>query len=119
MDSKFSKEAINDELEYVMSNRTQILADILKGHKPLSSKWVFKKKFKVEGSINKFKVRPVVRGNNQKKHINYFDTHSPVTKVATIRALVALASFHNLLVHQMDVKTAFLNGDQEEEIDMR
>ncbi|XP_075095193.1 uncharacterized protein LOC142173494 [Nicotiana tabacum] len=59
-----------------------------------------------------------MRGFNQKKGIDYFDTYSLVTKIATIRTRVALATIHNLVIHQMDVKTAFLNGDLEEEIYM-
>jgi len=60
----------------------------------------------------------VIRGFDQRKGINYFDTYSPVTKIATIRVLIALAAIYDLIVHQMDVKTAFLNGDLEEEIYM-
>jgi len=58
----------------------------------------------------------VIRGFDQRKGIDYFDTYSPVTKVATIRPLIALAAIYDLVIHQMDVKTAFLNGDLEEEI---
>lgn len=90
-----------------------------RGCKPLGGKWVFKKKLKADGSIDKLKARLVVKGNTQKKDIDYFDTYSPVTKITTIRALIALASIHGLLVHKMDVKTAFLNGDLKEEIYMR
>ena len=60
----------------------------------------------------------MVVGYTQKQGVDYFDTYSPVTKITTIRALIALAAIHNLLIHQMDVKTAFLNGDLEEEIYM-
>ena len=54
----------------------------------------------------------------RKKGVDYFDTYSPVTKIATIRALIAIAAIYDLVVHQMDVRTAFLNGDLEEEIYM-
>ena len=57
-------------------------------------------------------------GYAQKKGVDYFDTYSPVTKITTIRSLFALSSIFNLVVHQMDVKTAFLNGDLDEEIYM-
>ena len=57
----------------------------------------------------------MIRGFNQKKGIDYFYIYSPVTKIATIRTLVALIAIHSLIMHQMDVKTAFLNGDLEEE----
>jgi hypothetical protein len=60
----------------------------------------------------------VAKGYKQKQNIDYFDTYSPVTRIASIRILFAIASIYKLVVHQMDVKTAFLNGDLEEEIYM-
>ena len=59
-------------------------------------------------------ARLIIRGFDQKKGIDYFDTYSSVTKIATIRSLIALAAIFDLVVHQMDVKIAFLNGDLEE-----
>jgi len=56
----------------------------------------------------------VIRGFDQKKSIDYFDPYSPATNITTIRTLVALTAIHSLVVHQMDVKAAFLNGDLEE-----
>lgn len=92
------------------------MTDLPKDCGPVSSKWIFKKKLRTNGSIERYKSRLVIRGFDQKKRIDFFDTYSPVTKIATIRSLVALAAIHDLVVHQMDVKTAFLNGDLEEEI---
>ncbi|GKC74949.1 zinc finger, CCHC-type containing protein, partial [Tanacetum coccineum] len=57
----------------------------------------------------------VIQGFRQKSGINYFDTYALVARIKTIRLLIALASIHNLIIHQMDVKTAFLNGELEEE----
>ncbi|GJT48709.1 zinc finger, CCHC-type containing protein [Tanacetum coccineum] len=54
-------------------------------------------------------------GFKQKSEIDYFDTYAPVARISTIRLLIAMASIHNLIIHQIDVKTAFLNGDLEEE----
>ncbi|GKE34603.1 zinc finger, CCHC-type containing protein, partial [Tanacetum coccineum] len=51
--------------------------------------------------------------------IEYFDTYAPVARITTIRLLLALAAIHNLVIHQMDVKTAFLNGDLDEEVYMK
>ena len=79
---------------------------------------MFKKKLKANGSVNKFKARLVAKGYTQKEGIDYFDTYSPVTRLTTIRILIAMASIHKLIVHQMDVKTTFLNGDLDEEIYM-
>jgi len=92
------------------------LTDLPKGCRPISSKWIFKKKLRADGSIDNYKARLLIRGFYQRKEIDYFETYSPVTKIATIRALIALAAIYDLVAHQRDVKTAFLNGNLEEEI---
>ncbi|GJW37639.1 zinc finger, CCHC-type containing protein [Tanacetum coccineum] len=74
------------------------------------------KKLKVDGTIEKLKARLVIQGFKQKLGIDYFDTYAPVAHINTIRLLIAMASIHNLIIHQMDVKTAFLNGELEEEV---
>ncbi|GJS00640.1 zinc finger, CCHC-type containing protein [Tanacetum coccineum] len=90
-----------------------------KGCKPFGCKWIFKRKMKVDGTIDKFKARLVIQGFRQKEGIDYFDTYSPVARITAIRLLLALAAIHNLVIHQMDVKTTFLNGDLEEEVYMK
>ena len=117
-DAPFWREAINNEINSIMSNHTWELVDLPPGTKTLGCKWIFKKKMKADGSIDKYKARLVAKGFNQKKDIDYFDTYAPVSRISSIRVLIALAAVHNLIVHQMDVKTAFLNGDLEEEIYM-
>ncbi|GJT42927.1 zinc finger, CCHC-type containing protein [Tanacetum coccineum] len=57
-------------------------------------------------------------GFKQKSRRDYFDTYTPVARISTIRLLIAMASIHNQTIHQMDVKTAFLNGDLDEEVYM-
>ena len=117
-DVAFWKEAINDEMDSIMGNNTYVLTDLPPGCKPLGSKWIFKKKMKVDGTVEKFKARLVIQGFKQKSGIDYFDTYAPVARISTIRLLIALASIHNLIIHQMDVKTAFLNGELDEEVYM-
>ncbi|CAL8092418.1 unnamed protein product [Prunus armeniaca] len=112
------KEAINAKVESIMQNHTWELVDLPPGNKPLGYKWIFKKKMKADGSIEKYKARLVVKGYKQKEGLDYFDTYSPVTRITSIRMLIAIAALHNLEIHQMDVKTAFLNGDLDEEIYM-
>nr|GEX52597.1 zinc finger, CCHC-type [Tanacetum cinerariifolium] len=82
-------------------------------------KWIFKRKMKFDGTVDKFKARLVIQGFRQKKGIDYFETYAPVARITTIRLLLSLAVIHNLVIHQMDVKIAFLNGDLEEEVYMK
>ena len=67
-------------------------------------------------TIDKYKARLVVNGFRQKEGLYYLDTYSPVTRITSIRMLITLATIYGLEIHQMDVKTALLNGDLEEEI---
>ncbi|XP_074337413.1 uncharacterized protein LOC141674601 [Apium graveolens] len=115
-DVAFWKEAIQDEMVSIMNNNTWELSDLPSGCKALGNRWIFKRKMKVDGTIDKFKARLVIQGFRQKEGIDYFDTYAPVARISTIRLLIALASIHNLVIHQMDVKTAFLNGELDEEI---
>ena len=79
---------------------------------------VLRKKLKTDGSIDKFKARLVAKGFKQKAYLNFFDTFSPVTRITSIRLLIAIATIFYLKIHQMDVKIAFLNGDLEKNIYM-
>ena len=117
-DASFWKDAIQDEMDSIMSNHTWELVDLPKGSRPIGCKWVFRKKYHSNGTLNTYKARLVAKGFRQKEGVDYFDTYAPVAKTTTIRILFALASLNNLIVHQMDVKTAFLNGDLDEEIYM-
>nr|GEW05633.1 zinc finger, CCHC-type [Tanacetum cinerariifolium] len=117
-DVAFWKEAINDEIESIMGNNTWVLTDLPPGCKPLACKWIFKRKLKVDGTVEKFKARLVIQGFKQKFGIDYFDTYAPVARISTIRLLIIMASIHSLIIHQMDVKTAFLNGELEDEVYM-
>ncbi|KAD5802426.1 hypothetical protein E3N88_13786 [Mikania micrantha] len=112
------KEAIKNEIDSILQNHTWELVDLPPGCKPLGYRWIFKRKMKADGSIDKYKARLVIKGFRQKEGVDYFDSYSPVTRITSIRLVLAIAALRNLEVHQMDVKTAFLNGDLEEEIYM-
>ena len=113
------KESINSEIESILQNHTWELVDLPPGSKTLGSRWIFKKKMKGDGTVDKYKARLVIQGHRQKEGLDYFDTYSPVTRITSIRTVLAVAALRNLEVHQMDVKTAFLNGDLEDEIYMK
>jgi hypothetical protein len=79
----------------------------------------YKKKLRPDGTIERYKERLVVKGYSQKEGEDYFDTYSPVARLTTIQVLLSLAASHGLIVHQMDVKTAFLHGELDENIYMQ
>ena len=72
----------------------------------------------LDDSIENYKARLVAKGFSQKQNVDYFDTFAPVTRISSIRILIVLTSIYKLFIHQMDIKTAFLNRDLEEEIYM-
>ncbi|KAL0445959.1 UNVERIFIED_CONTAM: Retrovirus-related Pol polyprotein from transposon TNT 1-94 [Sesamum latifolium] len=117
-EAPFWKEAINSEIESIMQNHTWELVDLPPGSTPLGCKWILKRKYKADGSIDKYKARLVAKGFKQKEGLDFFDTYSPVTRITSIRVLIAIAALYDLEIHQMDVKTAFLNGELDEEIYM-
>ncbi|KAL0449743.1 UNVERIFIED_CONTAM: Retrovirus-related Pol polyprotein from transposon RE2, partial [Sesamum latifolium] len=117
-EAKQWKEAIKSEINSIVSNETWVLVDLPPGCTTIRCKWIFKKKLKPDGTVDKFKARLVAKGFKQKEGINYFDTYSPVARLTTIRVFIALASVYSLPIHQIKVKIAFLYGELEEEIYM-
>ena len=91
------KDAIKSEIDFMLHNHTWELVSLPLSYKPLSSKWVFKRKKKVDGSIDKYKARLVIKGYKQTKGLNYFDTYSPVIRIInSIRIVLAIAALRNL-----------------------
>ena len=74
----------------------------------------FQEKLKTDGSIDKYKARLVIKGYKQNEELDYFDTYSSVIRITSIRMLIAIVALQNFNIHQMDVKTAFLNSDLNE-----
>jgi hypothetical protein len=109
LDADDWKEVVRSEIDSLLSNRTWELSELPFGCKPVGCKWMFKKKLKPNGTIDKYKAWLVDKGYTQKEGEDYFDTYSPVARMTTIRVLFSLAASYGLLVHQMDVKITFLN----------
>jgi hypothetical protein len=82
----------------------------------VSSKWIFKIKHVVDGSVEKYKERFVARGFSQKEGIDYEETFAPVARYTSIRTIIALTTKMKWKLHQMDMKTTLLNGVIEEEV---
>uniref|UniRef100_A0A2N9H2E5 CCHC-type domain-containing protein n=1 Tax=Fagus sylvatica TaxID=28930 RepID=A0A2N9H2E5_FAGSY len=112
-------EAMVEENESLSKNKTWELTELPKGKKPIGCKWVFKKKEAVsEKEGERFKARLVAKGYSQRHGIDYDEVFSPVVRHTSIRAVLALVAHQDLELEQLDVKTAFLHGNLEEEIFM-
>lgn len=97
-----------------MENDTWDLVELLEGREAIGSKWVVKVKRDSEGRVEHFKGRLVAKEFSQMYGIDFEETFSPVVRLSTIRTLLAFAAKTRILVHQMDVVTAFLHGELEE-----
>jgi hypothetical protein len=112
------KEAVRSEMDSILSNGTWELSELPFGCKPIGCKWVFKKRLRHDGTIDKYKARLVAKGYTQKESEDFFNTYSLVARMTTVRVLLCLAASYGLLIHQIDMKTTFLNGELDEEIYM-
>jgi hypothetical protein len=113
------KAAADAEFNSLQANDTWDLVSLPTGRRALTSRWVFKVKRDEMGKVDRYKGRLVARGFAQQHGVDYEETYSPVVRFDTIRALLAHAVQSGLHVHQMDVETAFLNGELEEEVFMQ
>ncbi|KAK3133143.1 hypothetical protein QOZ80_6AG0532910 [Eleusine coracana subsp. coracana] len=108
--------AMQSEMDAVAENRTWEVADLPRGQRAITLKWVFKLKRDEAGAIVKHKARLVARGFVQQEGIDFDDAFAPVARMESVRLLLALAAQEGWCVHHMDVKSAFLNGDLKEEV---
>lgn len=109
---------MQEEIVFLQENHTYDLVKLPKGKRALKNKWVYRLKTQESTSQPKYKARLVVKGFSQKKCVDFGEIFSPVVKMSSIRVVLGIAASLNLEVEQLDVKTAFLHGDLEEEIYM-
>nr|KYP39854.1 Retrovirus-related Pol polyprotein from transposon TNT 1-94 [Cajanus cajan] len=108
--------AMEEEIKMIEKNNTWELVDYPYKKDIIGVKWVYKTKLNPDGTIQKHKARLVAKGYSQQPGVDYNETFAPVTRLDTIRALIALAAHNGWNIYQLDVKSAFLNGVLEEQI---
>jgi len=109
-------QAMKDEINSIEKKDTWELATLPSGHQAIGVKWVYKVKKNANGEVERYKARLVAKGYKQKHGVDYEEVFAPVARLETILLLVALAAQNRWPIHQMDVKSAFLNGTLEEEV---
>jgi hypothetical protein len=110
------QQAINAELLSIWKNKVWHQDELPPGVKPLTTKWIFKIKRGEQGQIVKFKARLCVRGFEQEHGIDFEEVFSPVMRHNSLRSLLAIAAVNDYEVQQMDVTTAFLHGELQEDV---
>ena len=109
------KNSMLEEYRSILKNNVWDIVSRPKEKSMVSSKWIYKIKHAADGSVEKFKARFVARGFTQKEGIDYEVTFAPIARYTSIRAIISLVSVLGWKLHQMDVKTTFLNGKIENE----
>ena len=108
--------AADEEIKSLKELQTWQLTELPTGKQAVGCKWVFKIKRDSEGKVHRYKARLVAKGYSQKYGEDYDATFAPVAKQTTFRTVLAIAAAKNMKVKHFDIKTAFLNGDIEEDL---
>ena len=119
-DSNLEKwiEAMNEEYKSMQDNKVWELIPLAEGVKPIGCDWIFKTKRDSKGNVERYMACLVAKGYTQKEGIDFKETFSLVSTKDSFRTIMALVAHYDLELHQMDVKTAFLNGNIDEIIYM-
>lgn len=116
---KVWRDAMGFEVDALEKNQTWDMTELPEGNVAIGSMWVYKIKYKSDGTIERYKARLVALGNKQVEGTDFSETFAPVIKMSTVKMCFGVASAKNWELHQMDVHNAFLHGDLEEEVYMR
>jgi len=98
------------------ANQTWVLEDLPVHASAIPVMWIYKLKTDAAGQVERYKARLVAKGFKQRDGIDFNEVFAPVSKYATLRALLAVAAEQDLEVRQLDIKTAFLNGELDEDL---
>ncbi|KAL5724118.1 hypothetical protein ACHQM5_007419 [Ranunculus cassubicifolius] len=110
------QQAMDSEMQSIERNNTWQLVDLPKGHKSIGVKWIYKTKLNPDGEVNKYKARLVAKGYKQEFGVDYEEVFAPVARHDTVRLVLAMSAQNAWPIFQLDVKSAFLHGDLQEEV---
>ena len=102
-------DAMDEEMKALRDNKTFTLTTLPVGKKAVGGRWVYTVKTNVDGS-DKYKARYVAKGYSQQMGVDYGETFSPTADLTSVRVLMQKAAQEDLILHQMDVKTAYLHA---------
>jgi hypothetical protein len=120
MDPYYEKWQVDmrSEIDSMGENQVWNLVDPPEGVRPIECKWIYKKKKDMDGNVNIYKARLVAKGFRQVQGVDYDKTFLPVVILKSIRIILAIATYFDYEIWQMDVKTTFLNGNLDEDVYM-
>ena len=114
-DAGLWEQASKQEINALQKHGVWELCELPPSWKAVSCRWVYRVKTNTDGSVHKYKAHLVAQGFSQQPHLDYTETFAPVAKFTSLHAVLAQAAAEDMEVHHMDISSAFLNGDLEEE----
>ena len=111
--------ATAEEIAALESNQTWTITSLPPHKKTIGCKWVYRIKFKADGTVEKYKARLVAKGFTQQEGLDFTETFSPLAKMTLMKTLLAIAAVRGWHLVQLDVNNAFLHGDLHEEVYMQ
>mgnify|MGYP000633242526 CR=1 FL=1 len=109
---------MNEEMHALCKNETWDLVPTSPLKNAIGCRWIYKVKYNVDGSVNRYKARLVAKGYTQTHGVHYEETFAPVEKMAMVRTVIALVAAKGWHLYQMDIKNAFFQGELEKEVYM-
>ena len=109
--SNFWIDAMKDEMTSMSQNKVWSLVDFPDDCRPIGCKWVFKTKRDAKGQVERYKARLVAKGYSRREGIDFKESFSLVSTKDSLRIIIAIVAHFDLELHQMYVRTTFLNGD--------
>lgn len=110
--------AMQEEINALEANNTWEITSLPSGKQTVGCKWIFRIKYKSDGTLDRYKARLVAKGFTQTYGLDFFQTFAPVAKMTSVRMILALAAIQKWELHQLDINNAFLNGELHEEVYM-